>query len=88
MKQLEHDNFLPCYGVSTTVSDFCLVFPWYGNGNIMEYLKKNPDINKFELVSTLRQIACSWHLSALENSYRAPSVDCASCTKIDWFTAP
>jgi len=53
MKQLQHNNILPFYGVSTTVSDFCLVFPWYNNGNIMEYLKKNPDINQFELVSTL-----------------------------------
>jgi len=48
---LEHKNILPFYGVSTTVSDFCLVFPWYSNGNIMEYLKENPDINQFKLLS-------------------------------------
>jgi len=59
MKQLEHKNILPFYGVSTTVSEFCLVFPWYGNGNIMEYLKKNPDINQFELASTFKQVAYS-----------------------------
>ena len=59
MKQLEHENILPFYGVSTTVSDLSLVFPWYGNGNIMEYLKKNPDINQFKLASMLRQIAYS-----------------------------
>ena len=53
MKQLEHNNILPFYGVSTT--DFCLVFPWYENGNIMDYLKKNPDSNRLGLVSTLRQ---------------------------------
>ena len=52
MKQLEHKNIIPFYGVSTTPSEFCLVFPWYKNGNIMEYLKKNPDINQFELAST------------------------------------
>ena len=56
MKQVEHKNILPFYGVSTTVSDFCLVFPWYQNGNIMEYLKENSDINQFELASTLGQI--------------------------------
>jgi serine/threonine protein kinase len=59
MKQLEHKNILPFYGVSTTVSDFCLVFPWYRNGNIVEYLTKNPDINQFELASTFRQITYS-----------------------------
>lgn len=52
MMQLKHENILPFYGVSTTVSDFCLVFPWYGNGNIMDYLKGKPYINRFDLAST------------------------------------
>ena len=39
MKQLKHENILPFYGVSADVSNFCLVFPWYGSGNIMDYLK-------------------------------------------------
>ena len=56
MKQLKHKNILPFYGVSTTVSEFCLVFPWYRNGNIMDYLKENPDTNQFELASTVRKI--------------------------------
>jgi len=59
MKQVKHDNLLPFYGVSTTVSDFCLVFPWYERGNIMDYLKKKPDINRFDLVSVFRYITYS-----------------------------
>ena len=55
MKQVKHDNILPFYGVSTTVSDFCMVFPWYENGNIMNYLKKDPDISRFDLASIFRQ---------------------------------
>lgn len=51
MKQIKHDNIHPFYGVSTTFSDFCMVFPWYENGNIMDYLKKKPDTNRFDLVS-------------------------------------
>ncbi|KAF9789186.1 kinase-like domain-containing protein [Thelephora terrestris] len=51
MKQINHDNILPFYGVSTTVSDFCLVFPWYSNGNIKDYLKRKQDINRFNLLS-------------------------------------
>ena len=52
MKQFHHKNILPFYGVSTADSEFRLVFPWCSNGNIMEYLKKNPKINQFELAST------------------------------------
>ena len=55
MKQQKHKHIVPFYGVSTTVSDFCLVFPWYGNGNITEYVKKNPQINRFDLASTFRR---------------------------------
>jgi len=55
MKQLEHNNILPFYGVSTTVADFCLVSPWCKNGNIMGYLKKHPGVNRFDLVSTFHQ---------------------------------
>lgn len=50
MNQRERDNIIPFYGVSTTVADFCLVFPWYENGNIMGYLKKRPGTNRFCLV--------------------------------------
>jgi len=41
MKQLEHANILPFYGVSTTVADFCLVSPWCNK----------PDVNRFDLAS-------------------------------------
>ncbi|KAF9643437.1 hypothetical protein BDM02DRAFT_3123470 [Thelephora ganbajun] len=32
-----------------TVSDFCLVFPWYENGNTMDYVKK-PTVNRPDLL--------------------------------------
>ena len=80
MKQFEHKNILPFYGVSTTVSDFCLVFPWYKNGNIMDYLKMNPEINQFQLVSMLGQITYSSRLPTPGNSYRVRSEGCSSYT--------
>lgn len=55
MKWLKHKNILPFYGVSTTIAEFCLVFPWYGYGNIMDYLKNKPDTNRFALASALDQ---------------------------------
>jgi len=69
MKQVEHENIIPFCRVSTTVSDFCLVFSWYGNGSIVEYLKKKPDINRFDLASTPSQIPHSRCLPAHTNSY-------------------
>ena len=62
MKQLEHDNILPFYGVVTTVSDFSLVFPWYKNGNIDQYLKNNPGVDRCGLASTSKPTAYSRHL--------------------------
>ena len=57
MKQLRrHDNILPFYGVSTTVSDFAWRFP----GIKMETswtLRNKPDANRFDLVSTFGQTA-------------------------------
>jgi len=50
MSQREHDNIIPFYGVSTTIAEFCLVFPWYENGNIIDYLEKWPDVNRYCLV--------------------------------------
>ena len=88
MKQLEHGNILPFYGVSTAIADFCLVFPWCENGSIMEYLKGKPDISRFTLVSTLEQTLSSRPLFASTNSYPVWPADCASCTKTVWFTAP
>jgi len=68
MKQLEHDNIVPIRGVSMTVADFCLVYPWYGNGNIMDYLKKNPDTNRFDLVSEFIQSLYTPHSLVPTNS--------------------
>ena len=54
MKQFEHSNILPFYGVSATISELSLVFPWYKNGNIKQYLEGNPGMNPYDLASTNR----------------------------------
>lgn len=70
MKQLNHSNILPFYGVSTTAFDFCLVSPWYKNGNILDYLENKPDILRFYLglVRTFKQIPYSRRLLVPTNS--------------------
>ena len=59
MMKFEHENLITPYGVSTTVATFCLVYPWYKNGNIMSYLEKKPDVNRFDLASIFQQISYS-----------------------------
>lgn len=54
MKQIEHDKILPFYGVSTTISGFSLVFPWYENSNIEDYLERNTGANRYNLASYLQ----------------------------------
>jgi len=56
MKQLEHINILPFYGISAAVADFCLVSPWYENGTITDYLKKKPNASRLALVSVFEQV--------------------------------
>ena len=77
MKHLDHSNIIPFYGVSTTVASICLVTPWYENGNIVDYLKKKPDVNRFDLVSTFRQTPHSRCLPAATTSYRVRLTDSA-----------
>ena len=86
MKQLEHRNILPFYGISTTVADFCLVSPWYENGSIMDYLKKRPNTNRLGLVSVFEQPRYSRHLPVPANSYPVQPTDCASSTRGVWST--
>lgn len=81
-KELEHDNIVPFYGVSTIVADFALVSPWYKNGNIVEYLKKKPYVNRFDLVSTFRQSPYFQCLPTPMDSYWMWLVDCTLYTRI------
>lgn len=58
-KNLGHENVLPFYGVETSIFEVALVYEWAENGNIVEYLKSNPDALRSELVIIL----CSFSYS-------------------------
>lgn len=51
MKQVEHDNILPFYGVWHSGFNIHLVFPWCENGDIMDYLKHNLTDGRHDLAS-------------------------------------
>jgi len=66
-KYISHPNIIPFLGVLEELPGpprFCIVSPWLENGNILEYLSKSPNVNRFEL---LAQAACGLnHLHSLD----------------------
>lgn len=60
--QLHHPNILPFYGISYLDSASgghpCLVSPWMTNGNLVTYLKANPDVTRESLVSITGLLCC------------------------------
>lgn len=49
-KTLRHQNLLPLLGVTISDSQFVMGSEWMVNGNINEFVKTRPDVNRFELV--------------------------------------
>ncbi|XP_006463731.1 hypothetical protein AGABI2DRAFT_208652 [Agaricus bisporus var. bisporus H97] len=51
--QLSHPNILPFYGIyinEVRRNRFGLVSPWMENGNVVNYLKHNPDVSRLPLI--------------------------------------
>ena len=53
-KDISHPNVLPVLEVSETLFPFCFMSPWMENGNITQYIRANPDVNRLMLVRTPR----------------------------------
>jgi len=49
-KHLQHPNILPLLGVTLNEYRFALVSEWMENGNINDFIKRDRDINRAELV--------------------------------------
>lgn len=49
-RTLRHPNILSLLGVTMDNSFFSMATEWMRNGNINEYIKSNPDANRFELL--------------------------------------
>ena len=59
-KKLHHINLLPFYGAYMT-DRFGMVSPWFENGDIVGFTRRNPEVNRLCLV---RCRGCS-HLGVL-----------------------
>jgi hypothetical protein len=49
-KQLEHENILPCLGITEMDRIPCTVSEWMENGTMNTYLKNHVDVDVLELV--------------------------------------
>ena len=50
-KYLRHPNVLPLIGVTMTETQFAMVSEWMVNGNIREFVRAHPDVDRLGLVS-------------------------------------
>ena len=50
-KHLTHPNILPLLGI--TICPFQLISDWMPGGDLPEYIKKNPNVYRLELVGVL-----------------------------------
>ena len=51
-KFLRHPNVLPLVGVMMSKTRFAMVSDWMKNGNINEFIKEHPDVDRLGLVSS------------------------------------
>ncbi|KIK63716.1 hypothetical protein GYMLUDRAFT_221981 [Collybiopsis luxurians FD-317 M1] len=54
-RQLKHPNILPLLGVNSELfsPSFCLVSPWMANKDIITYLRRNPDHDRYTVFTEI-----------------------------------
>ena len=50
-KYISHPNVLPFLGISESLFWFSIITPWLPNGNIVQYTKNDPWVDRLQLVS-------------------------------------
>ena len=61
-RSLRHPHVLPLVGVTMTETQFTMVSEWMVNGNINDFVKAHPDIDRLGLVGfSLKSLPPSLH---------------------------
>ena len=72
-KRLQHPNIVPCLGVPTGKRPpFEIVCSWMENGKITDYVGKNPDVDRINLVSGFA--------STVTVSFQKPDIAAVGCS--------
>jgi len=58
-KFLRHPNVLPLIGVTMSENRFGMASDWMVNGNIREFVKANPDVDRLGLVGFTSKVLLS-----------------------------
>jgi len=68
-KRLSHPNVLPLLGVSVSENPqyFRIISEWMPNGNVIEYIKFNPEANRLRLVIRIVYFPQDFLLMLLHN---------------------
>lgn len=54
-KSLHHPNVLQLMGVTMAGGKFAMISEWMKNGNIVEFVRSRPDVNRLDLVRFIFQ---------------------------------
>jgi serine/threonine protein kinase len=49
-RKISHPNIVPFLGLSEALVPLCMVSEWMPNGNVQDYVAKNPEISRVQLV--------------------------------------
>jgi len=64
-KRIKHPNVMTIEGVAPKLFKYCMVSPWMEGGNMLEYVRKYPKVDRLGLVRPHVEnlIPCSLDLS-------------------------
>ena len=55
-KFLQHPNVLPLIGITMSKGRFAMISEWMTNGNINDFIKAHPDVDRLALVGSRSKI--------------------------------
>ena len=55
-KRISHPNIVPFLGVSEAPAPLCMISEWMSNGNVRDYVGKNPETSRLRLVRWLESV--------------------------------
>jgi serine/threonine protein kinase len=67
-KTLQHPNVLALIGVMMSEAHFAMISEWMVNGNINDFVKARPDVNRIALVSLRLKSPCFGSVYNPQNS--------------------
>ena len=65
-KRISHPNIVPFLGVSEAPAPLSMVSEWMSNGNVRDYVSKNPETSRLQLVRRQVELYTGLELTKLQ----------------------